>query len=165
MECSHSCVFLHTGTELEQENEQRWGEGKRQTWKCNLQVSLLQQEVPLWKELFFELFTVVEHFFLPSALHGGEMEINIPSWGNAGEEVLLQTRDLFVFWTERLGRDLSCLIETLARSEGGAGLPQFWRGFGHRLVKKVIVSFLCVVLIFCFRGSNRDWLKVFERCN
>ncbi|GIY69045.1 hypothetical protein CDAR_209211 [Caerostris darwini] len=77
---------------------------------------------PLWKELFFELFTVAEHFFLPSALHGGEMEINIPSSGNAVDEVCLQTRDLFVLWARRLGRDLSCLIETLARSEGGAGL-------------------------------------------
>ncbi|GIY69041.1 hypothetical protein CDAR_209191 [Caerostris darwini] len=78
----------------------------------------------LCKELFFELFTVAEHFLLPSALHRGEMEINIPSTGNGGDEVRLQTRDL-CFLGERLGRDLSCLIETLARSEGASGLWAF----------------------------------------
>ncbi|GIY76524.1 hypothetical protein CEXT_362621 [Caerostris extrusa] len=106
MECIHSSVFLHTDTELEQENDQRWGAGKRQTWKCNIQVSLLQQEfLAFGRNCFHIIHGRGTLFFLPSALH--QMEINIPSSGNVGDEVRLQTRDLFVFGPERLGRDLS----------------------------------------------------------
>ncbi|GIY84301.1 hypothetical protein CEXT_562951 [Caerostris extrusa] len=155
----NSSVFLHTGTEFEQENEQRWGEGKRQKTRHGNVISRYHcsdKKSPLWKELFSNYLWSWNPFSSPPPPYiKGEMEINIPSSGNA---VRLQTRDLFVLWARRLRCDLygvTVSYRDARGSEAGAGVWAFRSsgGFGHRLRKKGIVSFLCVVLIFVFAAA------------
>ncbi|GIY84297.1 hypothetical protein CEXT_562911 [Caerostris extrusa] len=107
---------------------------KNPTWKCNLQVSLLQQEVPLWKEFFSNYLRSWNTFFLPSAPTSGRNGDKYPFLVGVQEMRFARRREISLFFGREIrARSLVCLIETLARSDGGAGLWVF-RSSGGDLV-------------------------------